>query len=120
MDTIRILGLLFNARHGVLPEERTLTQPFEIDVEISRDLEAASESDRLEDTVDYHRVVNIVRDVLDGERCRLLETMAGRILDRLEDVVPDGVVTVRIRKPRAPIEVPFRTVEVEFERTFGK
>ena len=33
-DTIRIIGLKFAAKHGVLPEEKNLTQPFEVDIEI--------------------------------------------------------------------------------------
>ena len=37
-DTIRIIGLRFNVRHGVRPEEETLIQPFEVDVEIPLDL----------------------------------------------------------------------------------
>jgi len=120
MDSIRILGLLFNVRHGVRPEEKTLTQPFEVDIEIHRDLSCVSETDKLEDTVDYQAVVNSVSDVMCGDGCRLLETLAGRILDRLEGIVSRGDLIVRIRKPRAPIEVPFKTVEVELQRTIRR
>ena len=119
-DAIRINGLLFNARHGVRPEEKTLTQPFEVDIEIKRDLSSASESDRLEDTVDYHRVVTCVKDVIYGEQCRLLERIAGRIMESLSTVIHEGELIVRIRKPRAPIDIPFSTVEVELIRDMGK
>ncbi len=119
-DCIRVLGLLVNARHGVRVEERTLTQPFEIDVEVRRDLTAASRTDRIEDTVDYACIVRIVKEEMNGEHCRLLERLAGRILDRLEAIMDKGVIVVRIRKPRAPIDIPFRTMEVELTRSVDR
>ena len=115
-DTIRILGLMINARHGVRDEEKTLTQPFEVDVEVKRDLSCAAKSDKLEDTLDYSLVVSVVNDVMNGEQCHLIERLAGLILDRLCDLLDEGEVIVRVRKPRAPIEVPFKTVEVELKR----
>ena len=115
-DTIRIIGLMFNTRHGVRPEEKTLTQPFEVDVEITRDLSDAVASDKLEDTINYSTVVSLVKDVVYGGHCRLIEKLAGDIIERLSAVESEGVVTVRVRKPRAPIDVPFKTVEVELIR----
>ena len=119
-DTIRIIGLQFNVRHGVRPEEKTLTQPFEVDVEISRDLSGPAASDKIEDTVDYSQVVSIVKEVMNGEQCRLLERLAGRILEKLCALVNEGEITVRVRKPRAPIDVPFETIEVELRREIKK
>lgn len=119
-DTIRIIGLQFNVRHGVRPEEKTLTQPFEVDVEISRDLTDASHSDKLKDTLDYSQVVALVRDVMHGPQCRLLERLAGKIFDSLSTIIDNGDVTIRVRKPRAPIDVPFETVEVELKRSFRR
>ena len=116
-DSIRVLGLLINARHGVRPEERTLTQPFELDVVIERDLSVVSRSDNIDDTVDYSRIVEIVKDVMNGEHTRLIERLAGRILDRIEPIIENGTITVRIRKPRAPINIPFSSMEVEISRS---
>jgi dihydroneopterin aldolase len=115
-DKIRILGLMINARHGVRHEEKTLTQPFEIDVEITLDLSKSAESDKLEDTVDYSIVVSVVKDVMQGDHCCLIERLAGLIIERLSEKISEGEITVRVRKPRAPIEVPFKTVEVELRR----
>ena len=115
-DTIRILGLMFNDQHGVRHEEKTLTQPFEVDVEITRDLSRAAASDKIEDTIDYSLVVSVVKDVMQGDHCCLIERLAGLIIDRLSEKISEGVITVRVRKPRAPIEVPFKTVEVELRR----
>ena len=46
MGTIVIAGLRELGVHGVLPEEQTRPQPFEIDVELHVDLTTASETDR--------------------------------------------------------------------------
>jgi len=118
-DSMRILNLQFNACHGVRPEEETLPQPFEVDVEITLDLSEAAASDRLKDTLDYSRVVAAVQEVMNGERCRLLERLAGKIVERLCGLVRRGEVVVRVRKPRAPLVVPFKTVEIELRREVG-
>ena len=120
-DTIRIQGLMFNAKHGVREEEKTLTQPFEVDVEISRRVLKATFDDKLEETINYSQVVEIVKDVMYGEQCRLIERLAGRIIERLSSIlVEESEVTVRVRKPRAPIDIPFDTVEVELKRKISK
>ena len=119
-DTIRLIGLTFVARHGNKAEEKTLYQPFEVDVEISCDLSKPSESDRLKDTVDYSKVARIVEGVVKGESCNLIEKIAGIIIARVCEIVPRGIVTVRVRKPRAPLAQTFDTVEVELCRETGQ
>ncbi len=61
MDHILVVGLRELGVHGVLPEERTRAQPFEVDLDLSVDLEAAGASDALEDTVDYGTLSEHVR-----------------------------------------------------------
>lgn len=118
-DAIRIIGMKFNSRHGVNPEEYTLRQPFEVDIVIERDLDEASRSDMLEDTVDYGAVSRVAKTVVEGDHCRLIEHVAGRILDGLAGFITDATVTVKVRKPRAPLSMAFDTVEVELHREFG-
>ena len=119
-DTIRVIGLKFAAKHGVLPEEKNLIQPFEVDVEIKRDLTVPAESDQLDDTIDYSQIVSIVQEVMNGEYCCLIEKLAGLILDKVSILVHEGEVIVRVRKPRAPISIPFENIEVELQRTIKK
>ena len=116
-DCIRLTGLQFAAKHGVLPEEHTLYQPFEVDVEIHRDLTLAAVSDKLDDTVNYSALVDIVDRVVNGKHCDLIEHLAWNILESIAGIVYDGEVTVRVRKPKAPLKLPFQTVEVELKRT---
>ncbi len=116
MDCIRVLGMAFSARHGVHSWEKSAPQRFEVDVELERDLSTAAVSDRLEDTVNYGSIVAVVRSVMEGEPVNLLEHLAGSIAGRVGELATGSRVTVRVRKPGAPLEVPFRTVEIELVR----
>ena len=103
------------SRHGVFPEEKTLPQPFEVDVEVCSDLTLPAGSDRLDDTIDYSRIVSAVQTAMEGEPCNLLERLAGKIIENLSDFITEGTVTVRIRKPRAPLTVPFHSIEIQLQ-----
>ena len=79
MGTIIIAGLRELGVHGVLPEEQSRPQPFEVDVELEVDLATAGQSDDLDDTVDYSAVSEAVSRVVKNERYQLLERLATRI-----------------------------------------
>ena len=40
-DRIALVNMRFQGRHGVLPEEQAVPQPFEVDAELFLDLRAA-------------------------------------------------------------------------------
>ena len=115
MDRLLLEGMTFFGRHGALPAERELGARFSVDVELTADLRRAGHTDRLEDTVDYSKAYEVVRQVVEGEPCQLLEAVAERIAGRL--VAMDRVerVTVRVRK-RPPLEGEFRAFGVEVSR----
>lgn len=108
-------GMAFFGRHGVFPAERELGARFTVDVELSGDLAQASRSDRLEDTIDYTRAYDLVKEVVEGEPCHLLEAVAGRIADRLLQLPRVERATVRVHK-RPPLEGEFRSFGVEVTR----
>lgn len=113
---ICVRGIRVWARHGVLPEEQRRGQPFLVDVTVELDLAAAAASDDLDDTVDYGRLASRVAEVAAGGPFRLLETVAGRVLDA---VLADGRVRaaeVTVHKPRAPLDVPADDVAVTLRR----
>ncbi len=65
--------------HGVLPEERERSQPFEVDIDLEVDLRRAGRSDDLVDTIDYGAVAGAVAAAVGGPRLDLLESLAERI-----------------------------------------
>jgi dihydroneopterin aldolase len=115
MDRILMQGMAFFGRHGVFPAERELGARFSVDVVLEGDLRAAGRSDRLEDTIDYAKAYDAVREVVEGEPCHLLEAVAGRIADRLLLLPKVERATVRIHK-KPPLPGEFRSVAVEISR----
>jgi dihydroneopterin aldolase len=106
MDHIIIAGLRELGVHGVLAEEQTRPQPFEVDVELSVDASSAGESDGLDDTVDYSAVAEAVSRVVRSERYQLLERLDERVL----------AVTVTVRKLHPPVRAMVEHVAVRIER----
>lgn len=116
MDRLILEGMVFSGRHGVLAAERELSARFTVDVEMSADLTRAAATDLLADSVDYSRAYGLVREVVEGEACQLLETLAGRIAERLLKL--RGVQSVRVRvAKKPPLSGEFRSFAVELERS---
>jgi dihydroneopterin aldolase len=101
MGTIIISGLRELGIHGVLPEEQSRPQPFEVDVELEVDLSTAGSSDDLDDTVDYSAVSEAVSRVVKNESFQLIERLATRIGEvcRTDDRVSAATITVRKLHP---------------------
>lgn len=116
MDRILIRGLRELGVHGVLPEEQTRPQPFEVDLELTVDVSAAVESDALEDTVDYSAVCEAVARVVSSEQYALLERLASRIVEVCKADPRVTAVTVEVRKPHAPVQAMLDHVGVRIER----
>ncbi len=117
-DRIEVRGMRFAARHGVLPEEHDHPQPFEVDVVLELDLERAGRADDLSATIDYGVVFETARAIVEGPHADLIEALAERIAAALlAEHVPVGAVTVRVRKPHAPLPGRFEWAGVEIRRT---
>ena len=116
MDSIRIVGIRALGVHGVLPEEQIRPQPFEVDVEMRLDLHAASESDALDDTVDYGAVCEAVSRVVTSERYHLLERLAARIAEVCCGDTRVQSAIVEVRKLHPPVRAMVDHVAVRIER----
>ena len=118
-DRLSLLGMRFEARHGVLPEEKVTPQPFEVDLVVHADLDEAARSDALERSVDYASLHQLVAAIVTGPSVDLIEALAGSIaravLAATDPALVDAV-EVRVRKPQAPIEGELDTVEAALVR----
>ncbi|HEX5028191.1 MAG TPA: dihydroneopterin aldolase [Gaiellaceae bacterium] len=115
--TIELMGLVVFGHHGYLEEERRLGQRFLVDLWVDVRGEA-TESDRIEDTVDYRRIAALVRDVFAGEERLLLEGLAGSIADGiLERFAAVDRARVRVRKPDVVLDPPVEHAAVIVERS---
>ncbi len=105
MDRILLEGMVFHGRHGTLPAERELGQPFVVDVELRLDLRPAGLSDDLAQTVDYGQVHRRAREIVEGSPASLTETVAERIAAAiLEDHSLVEAVRVRVAKPHVRLD----------------
>jgi dihydroneopterin aldolase len=99
-DRILLEGMVFHGRHGTLPAERELGQPFVVDVELRLDLRAAGLADDLTRTVDYSEVHRQAKEIVEGPPAGLTETVAERIaVAVLEEHPPVEAVRVKVGKP---------------------
>ena len=116
MDCIRIKNIKIKARHGVYEFERKNDGTFELDIEIYLRLEKSGQSDKLEDTIDYDNIVSIATKAFAEKDYNLVEAVAESVCEKLLDVFKVAKVILRVRKPHAPINADFDTVEVELIR----
>jgi len=118
-DRLSLLGMRFLGRHGVLPEEKVTEQPFEVDLVLHADLSEATERDELATTVDYSAMFDLVRAIVEDRSFALIEALAGAIATAALAATDPARVTaveVRVRKPEAPIDGDFETVEAALVR----
>jgi dihydroneopterin aldolase len=115
-DRIELRGLRFVGAHGALPEEAVRPQPFEVDLDLLVDLRRAGRSDDLSATVDYGRLCEAVRSVVEGPHVSLLERLAEEVADRALEIAgrrgAGVVVTVRKLRPPVPYEMASAAVRI--------
>jgi dihydroneopterin aldolase len=117
-DRIVLSRMEFEGHHGVGDDERSLPQLIELDVEILADLHAAGTSDDLDQTVNYSRVFDRCRQIVEERSFHLLEAIGEAIAADLLDGFPRiESVVVRVRKPGVPIDGVLDYAGVEIERS---
>jgi dihydroneopterin aldolase len=117
--TIELLSLVVFGHHGYLEAERRLGQRFLVDLWVDIP-ETAGSSDDLDDTIDYRKLAEHVRDVFSGPERLLLEGLAGTVADGIMERFPTVErVRVRVRKPDVVLEPPVEHAAVIVERRRG-
>ena len=100
--TISIRNLEFQANHGHSAAERKSARRFQVDVDMSIEIDRAVESDRLSDTVNYHEVCAMLVDIGQGGPYRLLEALAGKMIASIRTRFPAAHVVLELRKLHPP------------------
>lgn len=117
MDKIYLKGLEVFAHHGVYEEEKEKGQRFIINATLDVDTLTASLSDDIEDTLDYGKVSEYIKNYMIKSRVNLLETLtndlARKLLVNFKEIY---AVKLEICKPEAPIPIKFDSVSIEVER----
>jgi dihydroneopterin aldolase len=116
-DVITLSGLRVHGRHGVFDHEREAGQDFIVDVALAVPVAEAAATDDLEHTVDYGALADTLADIVSGEPCNLIETLAERLAAACLEDRRIRRATVTVHKPQAPIAHQFADVSVTVERS---
>lgn len=109
--------LAFYGYHGAYCEENRLGQRFYVDLVMLLDLRQAGTSDQLQHTVDYGKVYQLVKDIVEGKPRKLVETVAEDIAAVILESYPlVEKVNVTVVKPDPPIPGHYDSVAVEITR----
>jgi dihydroneopterin aldolase len=116
-DAIILTGIHGFGFHGLFDHERTNGQDFYVDLSLSVDLSRASQSDSIEDTVNYAEITDLVVEEITSNPVSLIEKLASRIGERiLIEHNKVGAVTVTVHKPQAPVAAKVKDIAVQVTR----
>ncbi|MRG88198.1 dihydroneopterin aldolase [Salinibacillus xinjiangensis] len=117
MDKVFVKGMKFYGYHGLYPEEKKLGQRYQVDLTIEHDLKQAGQTDQMADSIDYGRVYEVTKRVVEGRAKNLVEALAEDIANQMFITFPSiKGITINVQKPEAPIPGQFEAVGVEIYR----
>lgn len=121
MDMIRIEQLQIYAYHGVFEEERKQGQDFYVNAALYLDTRKAGLNDDLTLSVHYGEVAHFISNFIKQHVFLLIETIAEQVTQALLLQFPlIQAIDLEIRKPDAPIGLPFESVSVKITRGWKK
>ena len=109
---VTLAAMRFHVRVGVLPHEREIGQPLEVDL-------TARLTSNPRGVLDYRALYELTREVVEAGQLGYLEEIAASIAERVLAI--DDVVSVRVavRKPHVALGGPLSYAEVVLERRRG-
>lgn len=117
MDEIRIENLKIRANHGVFQSEQEEGQDFYVNAVLYTDISKAGLTDQLLESTDYGDVCSFIYNYMTENTFQLIETVAERMArELLLRYSKIKELNLEIRKPQAPIPIPFESVSVKIHR----
>ena len=107
---IELVAIELRGFHGVLDDERRQGQRFRFDVSVEVE---EPDADDIDAAVDYRDLVACVREVSDGKRFQLLETLAAAVAEELKRRFPVEHVRVMVGKPDLELEGGHASITAE-------
>ena len=121
MDQIKIENLEVYAYHGVFPEEKEKGQKFYINATMETDLRKAGRTDDLMASTHYGEVALLLHEKMTEQSYDLIERAAEVCAEAVLLKFPlIRSITLELRKPEAPIPLPFESVSVVIHRGWKK
>lgn len=116
IEKLKVYGYI-----GVYEEEKKNGQEFFISVNCKLKDSTSYNTDKLDNTVNYGAVCDIIIDYVENVKCDLIETVAEDLASMIlqtYDVISE--ITVRIDKPNAPVDADFSNIYVSCTKTWEK
>lgn len=121
MDRIKIENLELYGNHGVFPEETKNGQMFKIDAVLYADLAPAGKADELTLSTHYGEVCLFMVQFFKENTYKLIEAAAEHLVRALLLHFPRiERIELELKKPHAPIPLPFGSVSVQINRGWKK
>lgn len=118
-DEIRIDNLEVFAHHGVAPEEKANGQPFYVNAVLYTDIRPAGLEDDLSLSTNYGEICHFINNWMKDNMYDLIETVAESVAEQI--LLNFGSIhelVLEIRKPKAPVGLPFESVSVRIRRSW--
>jgi dihydroneopterin aldolase len=98
-QTLTLIGLRFDANLGILETEKTAPQPIQVDAELNLGPQPLMpHDDDITHVLDYRKVRKIIIDECTAEHVNLLESLIGKLANRLMQLPNVKGVRVKIAK----------------------
>jgi dihydroneopterin aldolase len=110
---VELRGLSIYTHHGVSEAEREVGQRLEFDISFDVPDCDAVLTDRLEDTVDYAEICDIVALAATERSYKTLERLCQVVGERLMERIGGESVRVRASKPEPPLPLAMQEIAVE-------
>ena len=95
-QSLTLTGLRFEASLGILEFEKTTPQPIQVDAELKLGMQPLlPHNDEINHVLDYRKVRRIIIEECTAEHVNLLETLIGKLANRLMQL--PGVEGVRVK-----------------------
>ena len=116
LQTLTLTGLRFDANLGILAHEKSSPQPIQVDAELSLGAQPLEpHDDDIAHVLDYRKVRQIIIDECTAEHVNLLESLIGKLCERLLRL--PGVLGVRVKIAKLEI---FEDCEVAIRLQAGR
>lgn len=115
-QTLTLTGLRFDASLGILELEKITPQPIQVDAELNLGAQPLlPHDDDIAHVLDYRKVRQIIINECTAEHVNLLETLIGKLANRLMQL--PGVLGVRVKIAKLEI---FEDCEVAIRMETGQ
>lgn len=116
LDKIILQSMRFYSFHGVMAEEKVNGQWFEVDLEIYGDFSKAAGSDNIDEALDYSKIYQRVKEIMEGRSHNLLENVSQAIMNSIIELPLVQKVLVRVKKLHPPVGGPAAYAGIEMVR----